>query len=157
MSYGRVQCGPPMRTRNGSRGRVDRRGRMHQVLVACRVDVALGTERQLGGGSLGPLVDQRPHVPVVGPAVEVALNEILLQLRAERLQQIAHVAQHRVIAQHRMPALKQVVDTDSGKCGHHHRGDPPPPARQHCQRDQPCRGDHQRGQDEFFAVDIIEE
>ena len=60
--------------------RVDRCDGVHQVLVARLVQVALGTERQLGGGSLSPLVDQRAHITVVGPAVEVALDEVLLQL-----------------------------------------------------------------------------
>ena len=46
-----------------------------------------------------------------------------------------------------MPALSQVVDTDGGEYGYHHRGDAPRPAGQYCQRDQANRGDHQSGDD----------
>nr|WP_244332519.1 hypothetical protein [Gordonia polyisoprenivorans] len=109
-------------------GRIlDRGGRVDEVLVAGPVDVTLGAEGELGGSAFGAFVDQRAGVAIIGPAVEVPLDEVLLHLRAQRLEQEPHVAEHRIIPQDRMPALRDVVDGHHGEGHQDHRGDDPRP------------------------------
>ena len=114
---------------------------MNQVLVADLIDVALGPERQLSGSAFGPLVDQRPNVAVKGAAVEIPLDEVLLDLGPQGLQQETQMPEDRIVPQHRVLTLDQVVDAD----GRHHRdercGDPPDPGQED------CRNHQRRGKD----------
>ena len=108
-------------------GRLDRARRMHQILIADLVDIALGPECHFGGGAFGPLVDQRADVTVEGAAVEVGLDEVLLYFRAQRLQQKPHMPQDRVVPQHRVLSLNQVVDAHGRDDRDHRCGNPPSP------------------------------
>src|SRR6202042_2294546 len=58
--------------------RFDRSRRVYQILVADLIDIAFGTECQLGGSTFGPFVDQRSNVAVEGASIEVPLDEVLL-------------------------------------------------------------------------------
>ena len=87
MSYGCVQSGPPRRTR-GARSEAKLRAQgMPQEFVAERVDIAFSTERFVALGALGPLVDHVAGLAVERCAVGVGLDEVLLDLRADGLQQ----------------------------------------------------------------------
>jgi hypothetical protein len=105
-----------------------------QELVPDRVDVELGAECLLPGDPLGAFVDDRADVPVEGPAVEVPLDEVLLQLGTDPLEQEAQVPDDRVVAQDRVPPLHDVGDPDDQQ-------DP-----EHAQEHPPRRGPDRRGQ-----------
>jgi hypothetical protein len=120
-------------------GRLDRSRRVHQILVADLIDIAFGPECQLGGRAFGPFVDQRSNVAVKGASIEVPLDEVLLYLRPQRLQQETHMPEDRIVPQHRVLSLNEVVDAHG--CNHRDQrcGDPPHPRPQQRQRQQ-CRG-----------------
>ncbi|MCY1434722.1 hypothetical protein D9M71_507900 [compost metagenome] len=89
------------------------RGRQHGVadeLEAGRTNVAEGAERLVGALVLGPRVDQRALRAGERQALVVAFQQVLADLRTDELDQIADVAEDRVVAPHRMAALAQVVD-----------------------------------------------
>ena len=88
------------------------RGGVLQELIADLVDVDLGAERLLGVDALRPLVDDRALIAVERAAVEVPLDEVLLELGTDRLEQVAHVPEDRIVAQDRVPPLHQVPDAD---------------------------------------------
>ena len=50
------------------------------------VDLTFGPERLLAVNALGPFIDDRANVTVERATVEVALDEVLLQLRPDPLQ-----------------------------------------------------------------------
>ena len=107
-----------------------------EELVAHEVDVALGPERLLAEDALGPLVDRRPHDPVVRTPVEVALDEVLLQLGPDALQQEPQVPEDGVVAQDRVLALDHVAHGDPEQRPDHRHG---PPTTRH-----PGRGSRRR-------------
>jgi hypothetical protein len=126
----------------------DRRGGVHEVLVADLVDVALGAERLDPLDALRALVDDRSGVAVVGPAVEVALDEVLLQLRADVLEQEAEVPQHRVVAQDRVPLLRDVGHREAEQQHHDGQQHPPAGSSDRCSERGQCTEDEEQPEDE---------
>ena len=118
---------------------------MNQILIAWLVDVTLRAVRHFGGHAFGALVDQRADVSVEWPPVEVALDKVLLNFRAQRLQQKPHMPEDRIVAQDGMLALNQVVNAHHGENGHH-RCEDPPARRSRDRQDHRCRSgsDQQR-------------
>src|SRR5271163_746947 len=110
---------------------------MHQILVTDLVDIALGPESQFGGGTFGPLVDQRADNAVEGTAVKVPFDEVLLYLGAQCLQRKPHMPQDRVVPQHRVLALDEVIDAH-GRNGRDHSSKNPPAPRSHDSQRQQC-------------------
>ena len=88
--------------------RLSRRGRGEHVLVADLVHVQLGAVGLLTVDALGPLVDHAAGVPVVGPTVDIALDEVLLDLGPDLLEQESHMTRDRVVAQDRVLSLHDV-------------------------------------------------
>lgn len=80
-----------------------------EVFAAGPEEVELGAERLLCVGALGPLVDDAAGVAVEGAAVDVPLDEVLLDLRPQRLQSEPEMTQQGVVPQDGMPALQEVV------------------------------------------------
>jgi uncharacterized protein YjbJ (UPF0337 family) len=86
---------------------------VQQPLIARVGDVALGAERLLAVDALRALVDDVARVAVIRAPVVVAFDEVLLDLRPDRLNEEPQVPGDGVVAQDRMPALDEVVDRDS--------------------------------------------
>ena len=122
-------------------GRRHRGHRVHEGLVPVGVDVAFGPERLFGVGALGALVDDAADVPVVRAAVEVALDEVLLQLGAQRFEQEPQVPEDRVVPQDRVLALGEIPAPHAGEQEQRHGEQPPPRAGE-----QGERGDAEREQ-----------
>lgn len=89
------------------RSRGHRRG---EVLAPGPVHVEFGAERFFRVRALGALVDDAARIAVEGPAVEVPLDEVLLELRSQCFQCEAEVPQQGVVPQDGVPSLHQVVD-----------------------------------------------
>lgn len=92
---------------------------MQEIFVADLLDVAFGAERQFGVNALGALIDDRPELSVIGAAVDIAFDEVLVDFRSNVLEKVAWVpehrapsTEHRAVAQHRVSTLHQVVDGD---------------------------------------------
>ncbi len=85
---------------------------MQEIFVADLLDVAFGAERQFGVNALGALIDDRPELSVIGAAVDIAFDEVLVDFRSNVLEKVAWVPEHRAVAQHRVSTLHQVVDGD---------------------------------------------
>src|SRR5690606_36539486 len=92
------------------RHHIARRERMAGALVADLEQVRLGSERLAVENAAGALVDHAALQAVIGAAALVGLDEILLDLRADELQQIAHMADDGIIAQHVMAREIHVID-----------------------------------------------
>ena len=132
---------------------VARRDRVVDPLILRGVDVELGAERRLVDHCLGALVHQRALVAVERPAVEVALDEVLVQLGTEILEQVAQVAEQREVAQHRVAGLRHVPDAQPDQ-RREARGAPPPGALvQPEQQAGRARRDHREEQLPADAVD----
>jgi len=99
---------------------------MADELEAGLVGIVEGAEGLLGAFVLGPGVDQRALRAGERQLVVVALDQVLADLRADGFDQVADVAQDRVVAAHGVVALPQVVQADQAE----QRGD-------QCQRPQP--------------------
>ena len=87
---------------------------MDQVLIADLIHVPLGAVRLLLVGSLSPFVDHRAGIPIEGAAVPVAFDEVLLQLGADVLEEVAQVSDDRVVAQDRVFLLQQISRGQTG-------------------------------------------
>jgi hypothetical protein len=90
---------------------------MAHELVAIAVDVVEGAEGLFARLVLGALVDQGALRPREGQTVIVGLEQILAQLWPHALDQETDMADHRIVAQHRMPSLQQVVDAHQAERG----------------------------------------
>ena len=99
---------------------------MPQEFVAQRVDIAFSTERFVALGALGPLVHHVPGLAVERCAVGVGLDEVLLDLRADGLQQETCVPDDGIGPQNRVPGLDQVPHAERRQqCDRHGRQQPP--------------------------------
>jgi len=90
-------------------------GRLQRVvdpLVADGRDVHLRAERALVGIVLGALVDERSLLARERRRLVVALDEVLADLRPDELEQEPEVADHRIVAQDRVPVLHDVAQAD---------------------------------------------
>ncbi|MNV75778.1 hypothetical protein D3C71_1690940 [compost metagenome] len=99
---------------------------MADELEAGLVGIVEGAEGLLGTFVLGPGVDQRTLRAGERQLVVVALDQVLADFRADGFDQVADVAQDRVVAAHGVVALPQVVQADQAE----QRGD-------QCERPQP--------------------
>ena len=82
---------------------------MRRPLVPDAIDVALGAERLRLELAFGPLIDDVAELPLDREGVGIRLDEVLMELRPQRLEQIAPVADDREVAQDGMAALQAVV------------------------------------------------
>jgi hypothetical protein len=99
---------------------IAQRRRAHGVadeLEAILVHVAQSAEGLVGALVLGPRVDQRALRAGERQLLAVAFEQVLADLRADALDQIADIAQDRVVAPHRLARLQQVADTDQAQHG----------------------------------------
>ncbi|MNE05388.1 hypothetical protein D3C80_979480 [compost metagenome] len=71
----------------------------------------------VGGFILGPGVDQRALGPGEGQGVAVGFEQVLADFRADAFDQVADIAQDRVIAAHRVGALQQIQQADQTEDG----------------------------------------
>src|SRR3546814_6893783 len=83
---------------------------MVDPLIALAVNIEQGAERAFVERFLGALIDQTALLARVRPVVGVGLDEILTDLRADRLQKIAKVDQDRIVAVER-PARRSEEHT----------------------------------------------
>ncbi|MNO82309.1 hypothetical protein D3C76_735800 [compost metagenome] len=83
------------------------------------VDVDQGAERFVGAFILGPGIDQRALGPGKGQGVAVGFEQVLADFRANGFDQVADIAQDRVVTAHRMGALQQIDQADQAE----HPGD----------------------------------
>ena len=82
---------------------------MGRPLIAHPVDVPLGPERLGLELTLGSFVHDASHFPLDGKGIDVRLNEVLLNLGANLLEEIAKAPEDREVAKDRPPLLKSVV------------------------------------------------
>ncbi len=108
------------------------RQRLHRVgeeLVSRLVDVLLGAERQFVSVTLRPLVHDGADLSTERRAVGLRLHEVLLDLRADPLGQVAAVSEDGVEPEDRVGALDTVVQPDGHDQAHGNqrpqRGRPP--------------------------------
>ncbi|KAG1387462.1 hypothetical protein G6F59_016393 [Rhizopus arrhizus] len=100
---------------------------MVDPLVVHRIGAAQGTERHRVHLVLGALVDQCTLLPRERHVFQVALHEVLADLRADRFQAVAEMRHHRIVAAQRAALLQQIPGPQR-----HHRGgqaDAPVPGR----------------------------
>ena len=100
-----------------------RHHRMADPFEAFRVDVVLGPERPLVEHHLGALVDHRPLVAAERHPLLFVLEEILAHLGPHLFEQKAQMGRDRIVAQHRMAGLKQVVGAEHRQPGEHRQRD----------------------------------
>lgn len=98
-----------------------------EELVSCLVDVQLGAEGLLLVDPFGPFVHEGAGVAVEGAPVEVALHEVLLHFRADRLQREAEAPQERVVPENGVTGLRQVPEPHRRGGEQRHGRDEPPP------------------------------
>ena len=84
------------------------RHRMVDPFVVHAIHVLLAAERHHVHHALGALVHQRTLLTRERHFGGVALDEVLADLRADRLQSVAEVRQHRIVAAQRAAGLQQV-------------------------------------------------
>ena len=109
---------------------------MIDPLVVHRIGAAQGAERHRVHLVLGALVDQCPLLARERHVFQVALHEVLADLRADRFQPVAEVRHHRIVAAQRAALLQQVPGPQR-----HHRGS---------QADAPIPGRPDRGQPQAY-------
>ena len=98
-----------------------RPGRVADEPVAFGVDVLLGPEGLDGGDALRAPVHDVALVAIERAAAGIALYEVLMQLGAGRLEQVAHAAEQRVVAHDRVRVLEAVVQGEQGDRHHQQR------------------------------------
>src|SRR5699024_7498842 len=110
---------------------VERGRRVHKELITRGVHVTLGAERLLAVCAFRTLIDDGSSVTIEWPTVPIAFNEVLLQLGADTFEEVPHVPDDGIIAQHRMPTLQQVVTTHDEARQEERQHDPPGPGARH--------------------------
>ena len=78
---------------------IQRTERMVDVFVTDSVDIEFGAERNGVEFLLGALVDQGPEDTVDGRAVDVRLDEVLIDLGSQRLHDVAPAADDREVSE----------------------------------------------------------
>ena len=109
----RIRLGTPLAHHHAKVRRSNARGRkrMANPLVPGDLHIQFGAERAAVDFALGALVDDAALGTRERTLVGVVLNEVLADFRADELEQEAEVAPQRVVAQHRVARLRDVVDT----------------------------------------------
>jgi hypothetical protein len=89
--------------------RSHREGRvLHDQVVVHPLEVVVGTEPEVPVGLLRRGVHPAPLIAAEGPLLVVVGDDVLAQLRADALEQVAQVADHREVAQDGVARLQQV-------------------------------------------------
>jgi len=101
------------------RGQLRGRHRVVHPFVAVRANIQLRAKRPVVGLALGALVHQRALRPRKRRRLAVAFNEVLAHFGPDVLQHEAQVADDRVVAQHGMPRLAQVVKAQAYQAPQH--------------------------------------
>ncbi|MNF80639.1 hypothetical protein D3C84_628860 [compost metagenome] len=99
---------------------VAQRCRAHGVadeLEARLIHINQRAEGFVGGFVLGPGIDQRALGPGEGQGVAVGFEQVLADFRADAFDQVADIAQDRVIAAHCVRTLQQVEQADQAEDG----------------------------------------
>ncbi|MNZ24030.1 hypothetical protein D3C78_411650 [compost metagenome] len=99
---------------------------MADELEARLVHVDQRTEGLVRRFVLGPRVHQRALGAGEGQGIAVGFQQVLADLRANALDQVADVAQYRVVAAYRVALLQQVEQTDQAEHGRN-QGERPQP------------------------------
>lgn len=86
---------------------------MRHPLMAVRMHIELGSKRPFVRIAFGTLVHQRALGPRKRRGFVIAFNEILPNLRANKLQHKPQMADHRVVAQDGALGLHQIQQTDA--------------------------------------------
>jgi len=97
---------------------VGRRLRRHRVMhpfIAVGVNLFLGSERAFVEHHLGALIDDGAPVAAERLAILLALEKILPHLGPDFFQQKTDMRRDRIVAQHRMALLQQVVNAEHGQ------------------------------------------
>lgn len=98
--------------------RVAQRRRAHGVADEFEtrlIHVNQRAEGFVGGFVLGPGIDQRALGAGEGQGVAVGLEQVLADFRADAFDQVADIAEDRVIAAHRVGALQQIEQADQAE------------------------------------------
>ncbi len=153
--YGCVQSGPPMVTRKSCESSRVGASEWLSHSYPSVVHVELGAERALLRVALGALVDQRALLARERRGLVVALDEVLADLGADEFEQVAHVPDHGVVAQHRALRLAQVAHADD-EPGHPEprrpRPDAEPPPRQRPEQRQRAAAHHHEVADRDMTI-----
>ena len=119
----------------------DREGRVPEEDVAVGVEPVVGAEPEVRVLPFGGGVHPAALVAVEGPLLVVVADDVLAQLRAERLQQVAQMADYREVAQDGVALLRHVVDRRDDEHGAYRGQRPQPPTHnQHASRPQVSPG-----------------
>ncbi|MNN52921.1 hypothetical protein D3C81_1676500 [compost metagenome] len=81
------------------------------------VDIDQGAEGFVGRFVLGPGVNQRTLGAGEGQGIAVGFEQVLADFRTNAFDQVADVAQNRVVASHRVAALQQIEHADQAEHG----------------------------------------
>lgn len=115
----RVRLGALRAADNGSKtARVAQGSRAHRMadeLETRLIHIDQRAEGFVGALVLGARIDQRTLGPGEGQGVAVGFEQVLADLRANALHQVADVAEDRVIAAHRVGALQQIEQAYEAK------------------------------------------
>ena len=110
------------------------------------VDVELGTERERVPRAFRALVDQRTLLTIEGTTIEFGLDEVLLDFRPNRLEQVPRVPDHRKVSPNRTLLLKHVgTAQEHDRSNHDH---PVRSGRMEIARDGKAPDHHHSGRDE---------
>jgi hypothetical protein len=93
---------------------------------AAAVDIQQGAEGFVGLGVLGAGVYQRALITREGQLFAIGLQQVLADFRADGFHQIADIAQHRVVAPHRVAGLREVQHAQQAE-RHGGKGEGPQP------------------------------
>jgi hypothetical protein len=85
---------------------------MPDALVSRRVNVVLGSEWKRVALIFSALVNDRPGFPVEWLPIRIRFDEVLVDFRANRFEEIAEMAKQREIAPNGMPRLAHVIDSN---------------------------------------------
>ena len=95
---------------------------MGDPFVANRIHVPQGSEWDRIADFLGTLIDHGPLLAAERHARGVGFDEILVDLRSYRFEQVSKVAEEREIPEHSVSRLEEVVEPQQDeRCKHHHR------------------------------------
>ncbi|MCY1421341.1 hypothetical protein D9M71_369920 [compost metagenome] len=114
------------------------------------VHVDQGAEGFVRRFVLGPRIHQRALRPGKRQGIAVGLQQVLADFRANGLDQIADVAEDRVVAAHRVTALQQVAEADQAEHGGH-QGERPQPFV--VEKGQAGQGEQHTGSEEGVAAE----
>jgi hypothetical protein len=82
---------------------------MIHPFVACPLQLKLGAEGAAVRFTLGTLVDHAALQPRERDLVGVRIHQVLLDLRSNRLDEVAEVSEDGVVAQHRVATLQDIM------------------------------------------------